>query len=180
MQGGELSGEGSRGADGCVGLSGVGEGAALWARWEGVCDGQSQMQPVAILLLLLYLAPTKPRLDLMPARECPPPPHSICLSAQPSTWLCPSISPSLAGFAQACAAPPTMGLPPHCLCALLLLLCPAGAPFRICAFNLQRFAGPKAAKVDVMDTLVKVRQVLGEPGPGEPVGGHREVEGSRW
>ncbi|CAM2109915.1 unnamed protein product [Caretta caretta] len=49
-----------------------------------------------------------------------------------------------------------MGLPPHCLCALLLLLCPAGAPFRICAFNLQRFAGPKAAKVAVMDTLVKI------------------------
>ncbi|XP_043357298.1 LOW QUALITY PROTEIN: deoxyribonuclease-1-like 1 [Dermochelys coriacea] len=49
-----------------------------------------------------------------------------------------------------------MGPPPHCLCTLLLLLCPAGAPFRICAFNLQRFAGPKAAKVVVMDTLVKI------------------------
>uniref|UniRef100_A0A8C3XLU9 Uncharacterized protein n=1 Tax=Chelydra serpentina TaxID=8475 RepID=A0A8C3XLU9_CHESE len=49
-----------------------------------------------------------------------------------------------------------MGLPPCHLCTLLLLLCPAGAPFRICAFNMQRFAGPKAAKVTVMDTLVKI------------------------
>ncbi|XP_067403044.1 deoxyribonuclease-1-like 1 isoform X2 [Emydura macquarii macquarii] len=51
-----------------------------------------------------------------------------------------------------------MGLPP---CPpqpllLLLLLCPGGAPFRICAFNLQRFASPKAAKAGVMDTLVKI------------------------
>uniref|UniRef100_A0A8C8S2D5 Deoxyribonuclease n=1 Tax=Pelusios castaneus TaxID=367368 RepID=A0A8C8S2D5_9SAUR len=51
-----------------------------------------------------------------------------------------------------------MGLPP---ChpqrlLLLLLLCPVGAPFRICAFNLQRFATPKAAKAGVMDTLVKI------------------------
>ncbi|TFJ96777.1 aspartyl-tRNA synthetase [Platysternon megacephalum] len=48
-----------------------------------------------------------------------------------------------------------MGLPLRTL-LLLLLLCPAGAPFRICAFNLQRFAGPKAAKAAVMDTLVKI------------------------
>ncbi|XP_065427375.1 deoxyribonuclease-1-like 1 isoform X2 [Chrysemys picta bellii] len=48
-----------------------------------------------------------------------------------------------------------MGLPLRIL-LLLLLLWPAAAPFRICAFNLQRFAGPKAAKVAVMDTLVKI------------------------
>ncbi|XP_061470177.1 deoxyribonuclease-1-like 1 isoform X2 [Rhineura floridana] len=39
---------------------------------------------------------------------------------------------------------------------LLLLLCPAAAPFRICAFNTQRFAQGKADKVRVMDTLVKI------------------------
>ncbi|XP_033028626.1 deoxyribonuclease-1-like 1 isoform X3 [Lacerta agilis] len=38
----------------------------------------------------------------------------------------------------------------------LLLLCPAGAPFRICAFNTQRFAQGKASKASVMDTLVKI------------------------
>nr|XP_028567563.1 deoxyribonuclease-1-like 1 isoform X2 [Podarcis muralis] len=38
----------------------------------------------------------------------------------------------------------------------LLLLCPAGAPFRICAFNTQRFAQGKASKANVMDTLVKI------------------------
>uniref|UniRef100_A0A452GXG7 Deoxyribonuclease-1-like 1 n=1 Tax=Gopherus agassizii TaxID=38772 RepID=A0A452GXG7_9SAUR len=48
-----------------------------------------------------------------------------------------------------------MGLPLRTL-LLLLLLCPAGAPFRICAFNLQRFASPKAATAAVMDTLVKI------------------------
>ncbi|XP_054828160.1 deoxyribonuclease-1-like 1 [Eublepharis macularius] len=39
---------------------------------------------------------------------------------------------------------------------LLLLLCRAGSPFRICAFNTQRFAQGKADKADVMDIFVKI------------------------
>ncbi|XP_066473998.1 deoxyribonuclease-1-like 1 [Tiliqua scincoides] len=46
----------------------------------------------------------------------------------------------------------------HCLLLilLLLLLCPAGFPFRICAFNTQRFAQAKAEKPHVMNALVKI------------------------
>uniref|UniRef100_A0ABM5FQ36 Deoxyribonuclease n=1 Tax=Pogona vitticeps TaxID=103695 RepID=A0ABM5FQ36_9SAUR len=39
---------------------------------------------------------------------------------------------------------------------LLWLLCPAGAPVRICAFNTQRFAQGKAEKASVMHVLVKI------------------------
>nr|XP_056723327.1 deoxyribonuclease-1-like 1 [Euleptes europaea] len=47
---------------------------------------------------------------------------------------------------------------PHNLLPLFLLslLWVAGAPFRICAFNTQRFAQGKADKADVMDVLVKI------------------------
>ncbi|KAL8164465.1 UNVERIFIED_CONTAM: hypothetical protein K2H54_051674 [Gekko kuhli] len=49
-----------------------------------------------------------------------------------------------------------MGPPDLLPLFLLSLLWAAGAPFRICAFNTQRFAQGKAEKADVMDVFVKI------------------------
>ncbi|KAH0628778.1 hypothetical protein JD844_010295 [Phrynosoma platyrhinos] len=47
---------------------------------------------------------------------------------------------------------------PSCplLILIFLMLCSQGAPFRICAFNTQRFAQGKVDKAHILDTFVKI------------------------